>query len=253
MSARGINASTEARVTFVGHATALIEQHGVRVLTDPLLRRRVGPLVRVAKPVDSIPVAPDLVVISHLHRDHFDVPSLRALGVGTKLIVPRGAGGFARKLGFRAVSELAAGDSEQLAGLTVSAVPARHDGRRSPFGARAECIGYVISGSVRIYFAGDTSLIDDMADLAPGLDLALLPVSGWGLTLGRGHLGPSEAAAALPMLKPRIAIPIHWGTVSPVGMADSGDAPAREFAARVAELAPGVRVVQLAPGESCDI
>jgi L-ascorbate metabolism protein UlaG (beta-lactamase superfamily) len=66
-------------------------------------------------------------------------------------------------------------------------------------------------------------------------------------------MDPRAAAEAAARLRPRIAIPIHWGTVSPVGMADSGDEPAREFAAHAAELAPGVRVVVLAPGESCDI
>jgi L-ascorbate metabolism protein UlaG (beta-lactamase superfamily) len=61
------------------------------------------------------------------------------------------------------------------------------------------------------------------------------------------------AAEAAVWLRPRIAIPIHWGTMSPVGMADSGEEPAREFAGHVAQLAPGVRVVLLAPGESCEI
>ena len=95
---------------------------------------------------------------------------------------------------------------------------------------------------------------DDMADLAPGLDLALLPVSGWGLTLGRGHLGPSEAAAALPMLKPRIAIPIHWGTLRPVGMRRLMSRrlrePPHEFARQAAQAAPEVEVRILNPGDS---
>jgi len=241
------------RITFVGHATVLIEQRGVRVLTDPVLRHRIGPLVRISPPVD-LTVAPDAVLISHLHRDHFDVPTLRALGYGTRLIVPRGAGRFVRRLGFRAVSELDPGENEEVGGLTVSAVPARHDGRRSPFGARAECVGYVASGSARIYFAGDTGLFDEMAHLAPGLDIALLPVWGWGPTLGEGHLGPREAARALRLLHPRIAIPIHWGTLRPLGMrhlmGSHLSEPPREFARLAARLTPDVEVRILCPGES---
>jgi len=105
-----------------------------------------------------------------------------------------------------------------------------------------------------VYFAGDTDLFEGMRAIGDlGLDVALLPVAGWGPTLGPGHMDARAAAEAAARLRPRIAIPIHWGTISPVGMADPGDRPAREFAVHAAELAPEVRVVQLAPGEFCDI
>jgi L-ascorbate metabolism protein UlaG (beta-lactamase superfamily) len=252
--ARRSEGSPTDRITFVGHATVLIEQQGVRLLTDPVLRNRIGPLTRSAPPADAGLTTPDAVIVSHLHRDHFDVPTLRALGYDTRLIVPPGAERVARRLGFRAITELAPGGTAEVGPLAVSAVAARHDGRRSPFGASAESVGYIVSGGSRVYFAGDTGLFDGMRDFAPGLDVALLPVWGWGPTLGEGHLGPGEAARALQLLRPRIAIPIHWGTLHPLGMRRlmSGrlSEPPREFASLAARVAPEVEVRILRPGES---
>ena len=104
-----------------------------------------------------------------------------------------------------------------------------------------------------MYFAGDTDLFDGMRDL-PGVDVALLPVWGWGPTLGEGHLDPDRAAEAAALMRPRVAVPIHWGTFYPVGLKRWRPAPLHEpperFAARVAALAPGVEVRVLAPGDS---
>jgi L-ascorbate metabolism protein UlaG (beta-lactamase superfamily) len=91
-----------------------------------------------------------------------------------------------------------------------------------------------------------------MAELAGTLDVALLPVSGWGPKTGPGHMDAREAAEALAMLRPRIAVPIHFGTYRRIGHQPEGD-PAREFVEHAAELAPDVRVVVLEPGESVEI
>ena len=69
-----------------------------------------------------------------------------------------------------------------------------------------------------MYFAGDTDIFPEMADLHPNLDVALIPVWGWGPNLGPGHLTPREAARAVKLLRPRYAVPVHWGTLFPVGL-----------------------------------
>jgi L-ascorbate metabolism protein UlaG (beta-lactamase superfamily) len=145
-------------------------------------------------------------------------------------------------------------DAATVGALTVIAVEAQHDGRRHPGGARAEALGYLVRGRRTVYFAGDTELFDGMAGLAPRLDVALLPVAGWGPTLGAGHMDPLDAARAARALAPRVAIPIHWGTLLPIGVARRhrarlGDPP-RIFAEHVASLAPGVEVRILEPGEA---
>ena len=245
------------RVTYVGHGTLLFELDGARVLTDPVLRGRVGPLRRQgAPPLPASSENLDAVLISHLHHDHADLPSLRGIGRDVPMLVPPGAGGFLERRGFAAVSELAPGESIRLGALTVTATEASHPGKRR-FAAEAEAVGFLLSGSRRIYFAGDTDLFDGMEELGEGLDLALLPVWGWGPTLGPGHLDPERAARAAALLSPRIAVPIHWGTLYPLGLARFRPrplrSPAREFAARVRDIAPQVEARVLAPGEATSL
>jgi L-ascorbate metabolism protein UlaG (beta-lactamase superfamily) len=237
-------------VTFLGHATVRLDVGGARLLTDPLLRDRIGHVRRRAAAVAPEAYSNlDGVLVSHLHLDHLDLPSLRRLPRELPVIVPRGGGATVRRAGFADVREVASGDRVELAGVAVDAVPAVHDGRRWPGGAPAEALGYVVGG--RVYFAGDTDLFDGMEALRP-LEVALLPVWGWGPSLGSGHLDPEGAARALALLRPRVAIPIHWGTLFPIGMmrrrGDRLTDPPHEFAEHAARLAPDVRVEILQPG-----
>ena len=235
-------------VEFVGHSTLLLELDGVRILTDPVTRARIGPLQRIEPvPVRRHLTAIDLVVLSHLHWDHLDVPSLQDLGRTVPILVPVGAGTWLRGIGFRHVTEIAPGSSHDVGGVRVEAVPALHSGFRPPLGPTAAAVGYVIEGSQRIYFAGDTDLFDGMADLGP-IDLALLPVWGWGPTLGRGlHMDPLRAAHSLRRIRPRAAVPIHWGTYWPHAMGrvypERRVEPPAAFAEYATELAPDVRVL----------
>jgi L-ascorbate metabolism protein UlaG (beta-lactamase superfamily) len=244
--------------TYVGHATVLVDLDGTRLLTDPVLRPRVGPLVRHGPlPPPQATAGIDAVLISHLHHDHADLGSLRRLGREVRLLVPPGSAGFFARRGFGNVAELAPGESSQVGALTVTAVEADHDGGRRRGAAEVEAIGFLIGGSSSVYFAGDTDLFAGMEGLAPGLDLALLPVWGWGPTLGAGHLDPDGAARAAALLSPRLAIPIHWGTLYPFGLSRLRPGrlrlPAAEFAARARELAPQVETRVLAPGESASL
>jgi L-ascorbate metabolism protein UlaG (beta-lactamase superfamily) len=131
-------------------------------------------------------------------------------------------------------------------------VRADHDGRRHPFGRDLPALGYLVDGPTRIYFAGDTDLFDEMAALAGRVDLALLPIWGWGPRLPAGHLNPESAARAVALIEPAVAVPIHWGTMRSVGAkgADDPHAPARAFKEAVAAAAPGTEVRVLAAGDS---
>jgi L-ascorbate metabolism protein UlaG (beta-lactamase superfamily) len=252
------NVSGPSAITWIGHATVLIEIDGARLLTDPVLGRRAGPLVRVAPPVAADAHAGvDAVLLSHLHADHADLPSLRRLGRATPVLAPRGAERWLRLRGFDEVRELVSGEAVEVAGLTVTGVPAVHEGRRWPVGgAQAEAIGFVVRASRSCYFAGDTDLYPDMSDLAGSIDVALLPVWGWGRTVGAGHLDPERAAQAAGWIAPRIAVPIHWGTLAPPRPLPRVEDPvqhAREFAALAAKHAPGVEVRILEPGERTEL
>lgn len=242
------------KIEYVGHATVAIDLDGVRLLTDPLLRNRVAHLRRAA-PLDTTSRrGVDAVLISHAHYDHLDLPSLERLGKNLPVVVPRGLGGLLRKRRFEAVTEVEVGDTIRIGALEVRAVPAEHEGSRGPFGATADALGYLVVGSKSVYFAGDTDLFDGMAELAP-LDVALVPIWGWGPGLGPGHLDPQRAAEAVRMLRPDVVVPIHWGTYSPIHLGLRGapgflERPPTEFLAAMKDAAPDVTVSVLRPGES---
>jgi L-ascorbate metabolism protein UlaG (beta-lactamase superfamily) len=245
-------------VTWWGHATVAIRDRGVTILTDPVLRNRLAHLYRRRGPRPVLSQAPDAVVVSHLHSDHCDLPSLRALPRSTRLIVPHGAASFLRsRLGERDFTELRAGQETAVGGVTVRAVPAAHDGGRTPKSRiRAVALGYVVTGDRSAWFGGDTGLFDEMKEIGP-VDLALVPVWGWGWTLGPGHLDPAGAAEAMRLAGPAQAVPIHWGTLWPVGCwrvrPDRFTRPGDEFAAHTRTTAPATDVRVLAPGESLTV
>lgn len=242
------------RIVYVGHATVLIELDGVRLLTDPVLGEWLGPLHRQGPvPPSGLTERLDAVLVSHLHRDHVDPGSLRRVAGGVPLIVPAGTRAYFERRGHDEVVELAPGESRRVGPLLVTATRADHQiGAR---GLDAVPVGYLIEGSRRAYFAGDTDVFDEMAALgARGIDLALLPVWGWGPTLGPGHMDPERAARAAALLAPRLAVPIHWGTLYPAGLGRLRPLPLTEpprlFVAHARNLAPAVEVRVAPPGSA---
>ncbi|MCX4671359.1 MBL fold metallo-hydrolase [Streptomyces sp. NBC_01381] len=247
-------------ITWWGHATCTIEDSGLRVLTDPLFARRLAHLRRRrgALPPPDAAVA-DAVLVSHLHADHLHLPSLASIAPGTRVLLPRGAPGavpgLSRRLSHLRLVEVVPGDEVRVGDLVVRVVSALHDGRRLPVGPhRAPALGFVVGGESRTYFAGDTGLFDSMADEVGDVDVALLPVGGWGPHLGHGHLDAARAAVALARIAPRSAVPVHYGTYWPIGMdavrPHEFHAPGEEFVRHAARLAPEVAVHRLGHGES---
>jgi len=247
-----------ARLTFLGHSTVLIEVDDLRILTDPVLREGLGPVRRQVQAVlPELFADLDAIFISHGHHDHLDPPSLRKIPGRPTVIVPRGFGRIAARLGLGPVEEVEPGDRLVIDRVHFQAVHAAHSGRREPFGPTGPAMGCVVDGSRRVYFPGDTDIFPGMADLAGTLDVALLPVWGWGPTIGSGHMDPERAAAAAALLRPRLAIPIHWGTFYPAGLRRvvpaPFDDPGRAFEAAAARRAAGVPVRVLAPGDSLEL
>ncbi len=239
-----------------------LSDSGTTLLTDPVLTGRVAHLRRMAGPTPALPGVPDAVLLSHLHADHFHAASLRKLGGTPRLIVPRGAAGFVAKcLGAEAAArtvELGPGDETAVGSVRVRAVRAAHDGGRGPWSReRAMAIGFVVEGEARTWFAGDTGLFDEMNELAP-LDLALIPVGGWGPTLGsEHHLDAADGAEALRRAKAAWAVPVHYGTLWPVGLGRVRSHmfrdPGEEFARVAQRTAPDSRVRVLAQGETLTV
>jgi L-ascorbate metabolism protein UlaG (beta-lactamase superfamily) len=259
------------RARFLGHSTTRLELGGTVVLTDPVLTPRVSLLRRMVPPLAPADWADaELVLISHLHGDHLHLPSLRLLPPGTRIVVPRGAGEWVRRRlgGTHRVEELGIGETLRHRGLHVTATYAEHSGHRfgprSSYGPDAPALGHVLEADgLRVYAAGDTDLFDGMSDLGD-LDLALVPVWGWGPSLGPGHLDPERAARAVEILRPRVAVPVHWGTLAVAGLtrAPAGHGarmrellhdPPHRFAAAAERHGVPSRIVVTAPGSDVDL
>ena len=245
------------QVTYVGHATILVELDGVRLLTDPLLTPRVSHLLRTSAVPDLDAPHLDAILLSHLHADHLHLRSMRLLGKDRLIVAPRGATRFLAQHGFMRVVEVAAGETLQIGDVTVEATPADHPPRPLPGRPKTDCLGYIIHGRRHIYFTGDTDLFDGMAEIGARVDVALLPVWGWGPTLGAGHMDPYRAAQALELLRPSLAIPIHWGTYFPAGLRPLLPHLVRQppyaFSQFANKLAPEVQVCILDPGDALDL
>lgn len=256
-------AATETRITYVGHGTVLIEMDGVRILTDPVLKRWVGALRRYGPLPDAHTHRHlDAVLISHLHLDHLDTPSLKMLPKHAVVIGPPLVGRTVHKVGFKTVIETRRDTVLHVGDVDVIAVHAKHTKRRWVVTPPTEPLGFIIQGSSIVYFAGDTALFDEMDQLHERIDVALLPIETWGVRPPEGrHMSPRSAATSLAMLEPRIAVPIHWGTLYLPGSAYAGKEATyawfrktrrrpESFAAMAAEAAPDVEVRLLDPGES---
>ena len=244
------------RITWLGHATVLIEAGGARLLTDPLLRDRIAHLRRQGAAATD-PGRLDGVLISHVHHDHLDRASLRRVaGPDVALVLPAGAARLLARIRFGAVHEVGPGDAQDVGGARVEAVPAWHDGRRlrGPWAKEQPALGFLTEG---VWFAGDTELHPDMEALKGRVDVALLPIGGWGPSPGPGHLDPETAARAVALVRPRIAVPIHWGTFLPIGVGRRYQklltTPGEQFAAHVSALVPRTRTEVIRPGDTLDL
>lgn len=243
-----------AGLTWIGHSTVLIDHDSHRVITDPLLTSRVAHLRRRREtpPADVSDV--DLVLISHAHMDHLHLPSLRMLRPDARVVTPRGTGRLVRKAGFTEVVEVVPGDRMTSGPAVVEVVPARHKHGRGPHSrVSATPVGYVVDvAGHRTYYAGDTDLFPAMGDLVD-IDVALLPIWGWGPTIGEGHLDPARAVEATRLIGPELVVPIHWGTYTP----EDGrrrlprwiDDPAERFMAEVSAADRPPNVALLQPGD----
>ena len=207
-------------VTWWGHSSATIELGTARVGTDPLLTDRLAHLIRHAPtpPLEAARV--DVVVISHLHGDHLHLPSLRRVDPSVPLVVPRGAAAVMKDLGRdHTIHEVEPGDRVDVGGVTIDVLPAHHDGHRLPMSrVVAPALGFRMAAAGHtVWYPGDTGVADHLRTVGP-VDLALVPIGGWGPTLGDEHLGPEQAAEVAVANRARWALPVHHGTFWPWGL-----------------------------------
>jgi L-ascorbate metabolism protein UlaG (beta-lactamase superfamily) len=245
-------AESACTITWLGHATALIDLDGIRILTDPLLRRHMGPLVSDGPRLpEDILQSVDAVLISHLHADHADPRSLRLVADDALVVGPYGTGHWLRAKGLSNVRELRMNEQVEIGPVVVEPTAARHESRRHRFAAHHDAMGFLVGGGHTIYFAGDTDIFDSMAELRGRVNAALMPVGGWGHSLGDGHLDATRAAEAVALIEPQVAIPIHWGSLhlpGPLKRISAFGEAGWTFERETRRVAPQVEVRVLVPG-----
>ena len=259
-------------LTFLGHAGFLIRMGGRSILTDPVFSQRCSPVAwagpKRARPpgrlLDALPPI-DLVLLSHNHYDHLDLPSLRAIVArdDPAFVVPLGTGRTlakaVSKAGTRRITELDWWETHDVGGLSITATPARHFSARTPFDRhRALWSGFLLSGGpMPVLFAGDSGdgphwrQIHDRLG-APGL--ALLPIGAYAprFLMGAIHMTPEEAVAAHLTLQAERSIGMHFGTFQLTD--EQIDEPVRRLAeaSRRAGLDPGA-FITLGSGDVCTV
>jgi L-ascorbate metabolism protein UlaG (beta-lactamase superfamily) len=205
-------------ITFLGHSSALISIADTHILTDPNLSRRIAYFIfRKSKPPTEAAALPpiDLVLISHGHYDHLDLPTLKKLPGRPTIVVPPGIERLVRRIARKRIVTLQPWEEYQEKEVTITAVPAKHFGGRHPLYPRTGYQGYVIHGSAVIYFAGDTGFFAGLSEIAKRwkVDAALLPVGAYEPPpFRRNHMSPEDAVEAAHILQTKLLVPIHWGT-----------------------------------------
>ena len=251
------------RATWFGHSTLLLELEGRRLLIDPVWGERVSPVsylgpARFFAPPMPLTALPgiDAVVISHDHYDHLDTPTIRALAaLELRFIVPLGVGAHLEAWGVAAerITELDWWEATEVAGLTVTATPARHfSGRSLTDASRTLWAGWAFAGDTRrVYYSGDTALGEFLREIGERLgpfDLTMIEVGAYDAMWADVHLGPEQAVLAHRLVQGDVMLPVHWGQFD---LALHGWTEPMERVLVEAERA-GVRVAAPRPGESVE-
>lgn len=219
---KDIIASADSSLLWIGHASFLLTLGGKRILTDPVMGRRVGLIERLSAPGISIEQLPpiDIVLVTHNHRDHLDPWTIKRLGNGPTYVVPQGNRQIISSMVKSAkIIELEWWETTSIGSVEVMLVPARHWSMHWPWD-RNEGLwgGYVVrSPEGTAYHSGDTAFWDRFEEIGKrsgGIDWAMLPIGAYEPRwfMEPQHMNPDEAAAAAKLLGAKNFVAMHWGT-----------------------------------------
>jgi L-ascorbate metabolism protein UlaG (beta-lactamase superfamily) len=209
---------SEVGITWIGHASFLIQTHGINILIDPNWAKWLKVIKRVKRPGIALHDLPsiDLVLVTHAHFDHLDRRTLREVAEEQPIVVPFNVGNLVHDLGFNEVHELEYWQSYQHGPLKITLTPCHHWGARVLHDSHRGFGGYHIEvGGRSIFHCGDTAYFDGFKEIGERLpiELALMPIGAYDPPSGREvHMNPEEAVKAFLELKGQKLIPMHYGT-----------------------------------------
>ena len=256
-------------VIWIGHSTLVFEHQGLRVMTDPIFSDRASPVSfagpkRVVPPALGILDLPpiDVVVISHSHYDHLDLPSIRQLLVAQPdihYVVPLGIAPLLAKVGVRNVTEIDWWQSHMVAGVKITAAPVHHWSSRAPFNRnRTQWAGFMVqfADGYKFYFAGDSGYGGDFVKTRERLgtpNFAAIPIGAYEPRnfMKSSHVNPEEAVQIFQDLEVQNAVAIHWGTFK-LTLEQLAEPPVRLAAALKAAAIVPARFRALTHGERWD-
>jgi L-ascorbate metabolism protein UlaG (beta-lactamase superfamily) len=208
----------ELCITWIGHASFLIQTPEHSVLIDPNWAKWLKVIKRIRQPgleIHDLP-AIDLVLVTHAHFDHLDRKTLRTIASDQAIVVPENVGGLVHGLGFDHVQELRHWQSFELGSLKVTLTPARHWGARVLHDSHRGFGGFHIQyGDRTIFHCGDSAWFEGFTEIGERLpvEIALLPIGAYEAPTKRDvHMNPEQAIDAFLQLKARTLVPMHFGT-----------------------------------------
>jgi L-ascorbate metabolism protein UlaG (beta-lactamase superfamily) len=205
-------------ITWIGHASFLVQTHEVNVLIDPLWSMWLKVIKRLKQPgfhINHLP-AIDFVLVTHAHFDHLDRRTLRHVAADQPIVVPLGVGNLVQRLGFNIVHELDEWQTVELGPLKISLTPCHHWGARFLADSHRGFGGFVIAADGRtVFHCGDSAYFPGFEEIGERykIDIALLPIGAYDPPLAREvHMNPEEAVKAFIALRAKTLVPMHYGT-----------------------------------------
>lgn len=245
---------SKLKITFVGHATFLIEMDGESILTDPNFSNKILGMPRLQPPGIKPENLPPLnaITVTHGHYDHLDIFSYKYFSTQTPIVAPEGLGDFFRKFLPNPVTEISPWSEHKIGNIQVFTVPVKHQGFRLSGLTYRSTTGFIFKkDDCSIFFPGDTAYSDHFTEIAKAhkIDIALLPIGAYEpqWLMKKRHMNPEEALKAFEDLKARVMIPYHWGAFR--FSAEKPEAPL-EYLQKILGEKPDERVKILQAGQS---
>lgn len=245
------------RLTWIGHASFLVQFGSHSVMFDPNWANWHGPVKRQIEPGLSLDDLPDLdlVLVSHAHFDHMHKKSLKTIRTKEGIIVPRGSGNLVKKLGFDSVSEMKVWDEKDVSGMRVVHTPSHHWGARYGADVNRDYGGFLVgSGDRKVFHAGDSAYFEGFKEIGKKehICVALMPIGAYDAPSGRDvHMNPEEALQAFEDLGAELMVPMHYGTF-PLGNEDP-DEPIKRLLIEAEKRGIADRVIVPDPGKAIEV